>query len=59
MGKHVKRTLEEKIEIVKEYKAGASIFYLCKNIILAEQELYQLGIKNMFSGRTLKIFKNH
>lgn len=30
MGKHVKRTLEEKIKIVKEYKAGASITYLCE-----------------------------
>ena len=30
MGKHVKRTLEEKGKIVKEYKAGASITYLCE-----------------------------
>ena len=30
MGKHTKRTLEEKIKIVKEYKAGASITYLCE-----------------------------
>lgn len=30
MGKHVKRTLEEKVKIVKEYKAGASISYLCE-----------------------------
>ncbi|MBP2026206.1 hypothetical protein J2Z71_001766, partial [Peptoniphilus stercorisuis] len=29
MGKHVKRTLEEKIKIVKEYKEGASLTYLC------------------------------
>lgn len=30
MGKHVKRTLEEKIKIVKEYKEGASLTYLCE-----------------------------
>ena len=30
MGKHKKRTLEEKIKIVKEYKKGASITYLCE-----------------------------
>ncbi len=29
MGKHKKWTLEQKIKIVKEYKEGASIIYLC------------------------------
>lgn len=29
MGKHKKWTLEQKIEIVKEFKKGASIPYLC------------------------------
>lgn len=30
MGKHKKWTLEQKITIVKEFKAGASIPYLCQ-----------------------------
>lgn len=30
MGKHKERTLEEKIKIVKEFKNGATIPYLCK-----------------------------
>ncbi len=30
MGKHKKRTLEEKIKIVREFKAGATISYLNK-----------------------------
>ena len=30
MGKQKQRTLEEKIEIVKEFRAGASISYLMK-----------------------------
>lgn len=30
MGKHKKWTLEEKVKIVKEFKEGASIPYLCK-----------------------------
>ena len=28
MGKHKKRTLEEKVQIVKEFKKGATISYL-------------------------------
>lgn len=30
MGKHKKRTIEEKIKIVKEFKQGATISYLMK-----------------------------
>ena len=30
MGKHKKRTLEDKVKIVKEFKKGASINYLMK-----------------------------
>ncbi len=30
MGKHKKWTLEEKVKIVKEFKKGATISYLCK-----------------------------
>lgn len=30
MGKHKKWTLEQKVQIVKEFKKGATIPYLCK-----------------------------
>ena len=30
MGKHKKWTLEQKVKIVKEFKKGATISYLCK-----------------------------
>lgn len=30
MGKHKKWTLEQKVKIVKEFKRGATISYLCK-----------------------------
>ena len=30
MGKHKKRTIEEKKQIVEEFKEGATISYLCK-----------------------------
>lgn len=30
MGKHKKWTLEQKVQIVKEFKQGATINYLCK-----------------------------
>jgi len=30
MGKHKKWTLEQKVQIVKEFKKGATISYLCK-----------------------------
>ncbi len=53
MGKHKKWTLEEKIEIVKEYKKGASIVYLCNKYKISGtgtvsrwNKEYDLGILN-------------
>ena len=37
MGKHKKWTLEEKVKIVKEFKKGATISYLNKEISLKKE----------------------
>ena len=53
LGKHKKRTFEEKVEIVKEYKKGASARYLCEKYDISNQgtvsrwnKEYDLGVLN-------------
>lgn len=62
MGKHKKRTLEEKVQIVKEFKKGATISYLnnkygisgCGTISRWNQEYDEgrLGVDNRGKRKT-------
>lgn len=51
MGKHKNKTLEEKIQIVKEFKKGATISYLCNKYDISNSGTISRWNKEYDEGR--------
>lgn len=68
MGKHKKWTLQEKVRIVKEFKKGATISYLCKKYNISgfgtisrwnkEYDEGKLGIDNRGKRKSQQVIED-